>query len=198
MEYQARERRQKHLDYGHGIKNYVPYWSTTSSGTQGQVTGGNTLAQNTYSPGQQQLQGNLGNLWQSFLSGNIPSSFTNPQAAINAYNTNFQTSVAPGMAAQYGAGSPAIGSANALGLAQLQGQLYNTGVNNFLGALGGGTNYALGMPTGQQGSYGSQAAGQYSGTQTSQINPLALLAGLYNQVQGSVPLVGSSANPGIF
>lgn len=178
MEYTKKQRPNKFQDYGHGIKNYVPYTQTQYSGTTGQVTGGNTQASNVYTPGQTSLQGNLGNLWSSFLGGNVPSSFTNPAAATTAYQSNFNTQVAPGLAAQYGAGSPAIGSANALGLANLQGQLYNTGVNNFLSALGGGSNYALGLPTGTTGAYGQQQQGAAQGQQTTNINPLALLASI--------------------
>jgi hypothetical protein len=168
MEHLSKPRRIKHLPDSYSVKNYVPYQNVTGSSSGVQGASGTTS--NAYTQGQQNLQGNLGNLWQSFLSGNIPSSFTNPAAATNAYQSNFQSQVAPGLAAQYGAGSPVIGSQNALGLAQLQGQLYNTGVNNFLGALGGGTNYALGMPIGT----GSTQAGLYSGqsTQAGGINPL--------------------------
>jgi len=168
-------------------QNYVPYMSGTYSGTTGQTTGGNTGTYQQYTPGQQALQGNLGSLYQNILAGQIPSSFTNPQAAINAYNTNFQQSVAPQLAAQYGAGSPQIGSQNALGLAQLQGNLYNTGVQNYLGALGQGTNYALGMPVGQTGSYGQQALGSQQGQYQSNITPLAFYSSLFQQAAPPFP-----------
>jgi hypothetical protein len=171
MEHRELRRRQKHIPDFHSVRNYVPYQNQQYNQTSGQAGTGSTS--NVYTPGQQGLQGNLGNLWQSFLSGNIPGSFTNPQAATNAYQSNFQSQVAPGLAAQYGAGSPVIGSQNALGLAQLQGQLYNTGVNNFLGAMGGGTNYALGMPTGT--TSGQVGANMTQGTQTTGINPWAYL-----------------------
>jgi len=172
VEHQTKPRRQKHIPDSYGVKGYVPYQQQQYN--QSGVQGASGTTANTFTPGQTGVQNNLGGLWSSFLQGNIPSSFTNPAAATNAYQSNFQTQVAPGLAAQYGAGSPVIGSQNALGLAQLQGNLYNTGVNNFLGALGGGSNYALGMPTGT----GSTQAGlnQSQGTQTTGINPLAFLA----------------------
>jgi hypothetical protein len=184
MQHIRKERPGKHQAQGHSVRNYtVPYMNQTYSGNTGQVQGGNTNAQQTYTPGQTDTQGQLGGLWQSFMQGNIPSSFTNPAAATNAYNTNFQTQVAPGLAAQYGAGSPVIGSQNALGLAQLQGNLYNTGVNNYQGALSGGSNYALGMPTGNVGSYGNQGVQQQSGQNQYGINPLALLGSLIPPTQ---------------
>lgn len=173
MQYEKKERRIKHLDYGAGLSMYVPYIQQSGTTAGQQANQGTSAQQNTFTPGQQQVQGDLGNLWQSFMQGNIPSSFTNPAAATNAYQSNFQSQVAPGLAAQYGAGSPVIGSQQALGLAQLQGNLYNTGVNNFLGAMGGGTNYALGMPTGGQGATTGQAAQQGQSQMTSGINPLA-------------------------
>lgn len=190
MQYQKRPLEHKHLAKGHGIRQYVPYQNLTTNQQTGQAQTGTSQQQNTFTPGQTGVQNNLGGLWQSFLQGNIPSSFTNPAAATNAYQSNFNTQVAPGLAAQYGAGSPVIGSQNALGLAQLQGNLYNTGVQNYAGALGGGTNYALGMPTGGVGATAAQAAGTMNQTQTSGINPLAFLASLYQQVQGNQPLFG--------
>jgi hypothetical protein len=192
MEHIKKERRIKHLDYGHGLSRYVPYLQTTQNQTGQQVNTGAQQQLNAYTPGQQGLQGNLGGLYQSLLSGNIPNSFTNPAAATNAYNTNFQTQVAPQMAAQFGAGSPAIASQQALGLAQLQGNLYNTGVQNYMGALGQGSNYALGMPIGGSGAQQAQGANSLQGTDTSNINPLAFLASLYQQTSGNQPLFGPS------
>lgn len=184
MEHQSKSRPVKHLDYGHGIKNYVPYQNLNTGTVNNQAQAGSQQQQNTFTPGQTGVQNNLGGLWQSFMQGNIPSSFTNPAAATNAYNTNFDTQVAPGLAAQYGAGSPVIGSQNALGLANLQGQLYNTGVGNFLGALGGGTNYALGMPTGASGSSNQQATQVGNQNQQGGINPLAFLASILGNIGG--------------
>jgi hypothetical protein len=162
---------------------YVPYQQQQYN--QSSVQGASGTTNNAYTAGQTGLQNNLGSMWQSLLSGNIPSSFTNPAAATNAYQSNFQTQVAPGLAAQYGAGSPVIGSQNALGLAQLQGNLYNSGVNNFLGAMGSGTNYALGMPTGT-GSTQAQS-GQSSGSQTTGINPLAFLSSILAPYANNLP-----------
>jgi hypothetical protein len=174
MKHQKRAVEHKHLTKGYGVRNYVPYLQTTQNQTAQQANTGTTAQNNTYGVGQTNLQGNLGSLYQSLLGGNIPSSFTNPAAATTAYNSNFQQQVAPGMAATLGAGSPAINSQNALGLAQLQGNLYNTGVQNYSNALGQATNYGL-TPTGGTGSTTGQGASASQGQSTSNINPLALL-----------------------
>src|ERR1700677_4394170 len=52
-------------------------------------TGGNQTAgtaANTYGAGQTGLQGQLGGLFGSYLNGNVPTSFTEPQAAITSAN----------------------------------------------------------------------------------------------------------------
>lgn len=181
MEHQKRHVEHKHLAKGHGVCGYVPYQQSQYSSTTAQQDTGNQTQQNqnTYTPGQLGVQGNLGNLYQQLLSGNIPSSFTNPTAATQAYQNNFNSQVAPGIAAQNGAGSPAIASQQALGLSQLQGQLYNSGVQNYLGALGQGTQYAL-SPTGISGNAQSNTTSQQAtqGNQTVGTNPLVFLANL--------------------
>jgi hypothetical protein len=158
--------------------HYIPYQYTTQSQTGQQANQGTSQQQNTFTPGQTALQGQLGGLYSALLGGNIPSSFTNPAAATTAYNSNFNTQVAPGLASQYGAGSPVIGSQNALGLAQLQGNLYNTGVQNYTNALTAGSNYGLGMPTGAQGATTGNAQSASQGTSNTDINSLALLASI--------------------
>jgi len=181
MEHQKRHVQHKHLPQGHGVCQYVPYQQSQYSQNTAQQQAGTTgqQQQNTYTPGQTGLQGNLGNLYQQLLQGQIPSSFTNPAAATQAYQNNFNSQVAPGIAAQNGAGSPAIASQQALGLSQLQGQLYNQGVQNYTNALGQGAQYAL-SPTGvnsnQQTNQTSQQATQ--GQQTVGANPLVFLANL--------------------
>jgi hypothetical protein len=146
--------------------------SSTSNST-GQSTG-NSAQQNTYTPGQQQVQGQLGagygnllNSTQSAAGGAIPSAFTNNPNLVGAYNTSYNQTVAPQEAFQGGAGSPAIASNQALGLQQLLANQYNTGIGqyqNALGqqssALGNAANYSLGLATG--------GTGQSTGTDQSQ------------------------------
>lgn len=183
MERISKQQPNKHLPQGHGVRNYVPYQQLSTTSQAGQAQTGTSAQQNTFTPGQTGVQGQLGNLYSQFLQGNIPSSFTNPAAATNAYQSNFNTQVAPGLASQYGAGSPVIGSQNALGLAQLQGNLYNTGVQNYTNALTAGSNYGLGMPTGATGSTAGQAAQSSTQDQNSNINGLAFLA----SILGGIP-----------
>ena len=128
---------------------------------------------NVYNPQQQALQGGLGGFYNQLLQGNIPSQFTNPQAPMQAYTANFQNTLMPQYAAQYGAGSPAGLSAEAQGMQQLQGQLYNTGVGNFMTALGGAGNYAF-NPIGGTGTQANTAQTGLAGTNTTGINPLVL------------------------
>ena len=122
--------------------------------TGNQQIAGTTNQQNQFSGGQLNLQNLLPSLYSSFLQGNIPSSFTSPSAPFAAYNSNFQNYVAPGLAAQYGAGSPQIGAQQAMGNQQLAGNLYQQGVSNYGNALSNAGGYGL-TPTG----YNTQQAG---------------------------------------
>lgn len=187
MQHQKYHIQNKHLPQGYGVKNYVPYQQSTYNNQTAQQTAGNQgqTSQNVYSPGQTALQGNLSGLYQQLLSGQIPSSFTNPQPAIDAYKNNFNSQVAPGLAANYGAGSPAIASQQALGLSQLQGQLYNSGVQNYTNALGQGAQYAL-SPTGALNNQTSNTSSQQNsqGQQTVGANPLIFLANLLGGLGG--------------
>lgn len=126
-------------------------------------------SQGTFLPGQQQLQGQVGNALGSVLSGQgIPGSSTSfiPQQT-QAYVDNYNRYVAPQEAAQGGAGSPAIASNLALGLENLQGNLaqdvYNTNAGVFSSALGTGTSAAY-NPTGQN------TSGTTSGTTATTAN----------------------------
>jgi len=155
----------------------------TQTGTQAQQQAGSQAGQTTnqYNPAQQGLQGSLGGFYNQLLQGSIPSAFTNPAAATSAYNTNFQSAVAPGIAAQFGGGSNQMASQQALGLSNLQGQLYNTGVSNFLNALGGGSNYAF-NPTGAVNSGNTLGATNTQTTNQNQVNPLVFLASLLSSI----------------
>jgi hypothetical protein len=126
---------------------------TQTSGNQVQQQLGSQAQQqaNTYGAGQQALQQQLPSVLSSFLqTGNLPGTFAAPQQVLNAYNSNFQQSVAPGLAAQYGAGSPEIGSQNTLGLQQLLSNLYQTQSGNLNNVLNTGANIGF-TPIGQTG-----------------------------------------------
>jgi len=114
---------------------------------------GMSSALNQYTGGQQALQNQLPGLFGSLLSGQgqIPPYWTAPPQVFQAYNDNFNRSVAPQIAAQYGAGSPQIGSQQSIGNEQLAAQLYQGGFNNYLNALNSGAGLAF-NPVGQQSS----------------------------------------------
>ena len=181
METSKRLPQNKHLPQGLGVKSYVPYQNINSTSLTNSAQAGSSGQQNTFTPGQTQTQGNLGSLWQSFMGGNIPSSFTTPQAPMNAFTSNYNQNIAPGVASTYGAGSPVNASNEALQMQQMQGNLYNTGVQNYNNALNSGTNYAL-SPTGQTGQTAGQGQTAQDQSQTSGINPLAFLANMLGQL----------------
>ena len=105
-----------------------------------QQTGSTTA--NTYNPNQTNLQSLLPMLYSQLAGGSIPQSFTDPAAMNAQFNQNFQNTVAPQLAAQYGPGSPQIASQETQGEVNLAGNEYNQGVTNYQNTLSGGTNNA--------------------------------------------------------
>lgn len=157
--------------------------STTGANQGVSGTNGTQQQQNQFNPGQQGLQGSLGGMYQNFLSGQVPQSFTAPPQVLDAYKQYFQNQVAPGIAAQYGAGSPQMGAQQTNGLTQLLANLYQQGMSNYGNVLGGASSYAL-NPTGynqsqNQGTqYQNQSAENYNQTTYS---PLSILMQLLGQ-----------------
>ena len=155
--------------------------ASSQSGAQSQQSN------NLYGAGQQNLQQQLPNLLSSFLqTGNLPGSFGAPSSVINAYNQNFQQSVAPGLAAQYGAGSPQIGSQQSLGLQQLLSNLYQTQSGNFNNLLNTGSQIGF-TPIGQTGSGQQVQSGNLAQQQTQNQNWQAnnsLLGSLLSTIGG--------------
>jgi hypothetical protein len=121
--------------------NPQAYTSATAN-TTNQQQDQNSTQQNLYGQGQQQLQGQIPGLLSSLVGGGM-GSFTNPQALLAQYNQQFQNTVAPNLAAQYGAGSPQIASQQNQGLVNLLGNQYNTGVSNYTNALNSAGQYGL-------------------------------------------------------
>lgn len=146
------------------------YGMTTLSGQLGgnsgnqatQQQGANTGQSRAYfSPEQLAAQQNvLGNL-SGYLSGqqSIPAYMTAPPEVFQAYNSAFDKYVKPGIAAQYGAGSPQIGGQQSYGNMQLAAQLYQGGLQNYLGAMGMYGNLAF-NPQGQNTQAANAAQGQ--------------------------------------
>ena len=156
---------------GTGVQNY--------SGQQGQTATGASTSTNQYTPGQQQLQNQAGQSLLGFMqSGSVPGNLTAPPQIINAYERDFNDFVTPGLATQYGAGSPQIGEQQSLGLANLLANTYQTGVGNYLAGegLAGQLGYT---PVGAGAT--SQAADQAS-TNAQQINGQSLLSYILNNI----------------
>jgi hypothetical protein len=148
-----------------GNVNQSTQGSTASSysGQSGGQQQGTTAG--IYSPQQQAAQGTTGTAITNYLNtGILPGNFGNDAQQDAAYNSAYQQYVAPQLAAQYGAGSPAIGAQEAQGLQQLNANLYSTQ----LGAFNNATNQAMSYgftPTGTTNT-GTESANQ-SGTQAS-------------------------------
>lgn len=168
--------------------------TTNASGSSNQtgtaVSGGNYTgtSNNIYTTGQEGLQSTVGNAANSVLGGadalSAESSNIIPQSD-QAYTDSYNRMVAPQLAAQGGAGSPAIGSNLALGLEQLNAQLapqiYSTQAGVFSNTLGTAENAAY-TPTGATNS-GTQASTQDttgSGNWQSSSNQLSALAQFLN------------------
>ena len=113
-----------------------------SAGTSSTTGTGNTTSQgtqsNTYTPAQQAAQNALLQQLQSYLSGgsSAPTWMTAPPAAFKAFNDEFNQYAAPGIAAQFGAGSPQEGAQQTMGNEQLAANLYQSGTQNWLNGLG--------------------------------------------------------------
>lgn len=94
-------------------------------------------ALSTFSPQQQALQNQLLGNMTGMLSGSsqVPAYMTAPPEVFAAYNEAFNKYVKPGIAAQYGAGSPQIGGQQSYGNRQLAAQLYQSGLSNWQGLM---------------------------------------------------------------
>jgi len=117
-------------------------WTDASQQTTQQQQAGATQQQNLYGQGQQALQSQIPGLYSQLVGGGL-STFTNPQALLDMYKQQWNNQGAPGVAAQFGAGSPQMMSQYNQGLTNLLGNQYNTGISNYLAALGGAGGYGL-------------------------------------------------------
>jgi hypothetical protein len=131
---------------------------SSTSNTQQQGTANTQQQQaNVYQPWQSGLQQQAGQAASNYLTtGAPPPGVTGaPAQLVQAYMDQFNQQVAPQLAAQYGAGSPAIGSQLALGLEQLNASVYGTNLNAYQNEIGqAGT---LGFtPVGQTGTSAQQ------------------------------------------
>src|SRR5262249_38788224 len=135
----------------------VGFSSSQSTGTAAsQQTGTNSGAQqNTFQPWQQQLQTLLPGLFQNYLKGQVPSSFTAPQQLFDVANANFTKYQDPSLVAEFGAGSPQLAAQRGQMDANLAASQYNQGISNFQNALSSLVGTAM-TPYGQTNNQQSQ------------------------------------------
>jgi hypothetical protein len=126
--------------------------SSQSQDQQGTSIGNTTqdqLNNNIYDPVSLALRGSGGNLLQQIMAtGQLPGNFGISDQAFDALNRSFQKNIAPGMAAQYGAGSPAISSQQAAMNEQLAASMSQQQWSNFNNLFDEVANFAF-TPTGQ-------------------------------------------------
>lgn len=143
---------------------YAQNQQTDANGAQAQT--GTQDQMNQYTAGQQGLQATLPATLQGVLNGSsqVPSTFTAPQVAFDAYNHNFNNNLAPKYAATYGSGGPEALSAQSLGDEQLAAQLYQTGQGNYLDYLNSANSLAF-TPVGTQQANAQNQNWQQQGSQ---------------------------------
>lgn len=158
-------------------QNATNYTTGTQDTAQQQQQAG--AQANQYTEGQQALQGQLPGMYSSLIGGQVPTQFTAPQQLIDQYNRAFQANVAPGLAAQYGAGSPQIASQQSFGLGNLLANQYQQGIGNYQNALGQAAGYALspvGSSNATQGNQTSQGTQQGTGSIVYNSTPMSLIS----------------------
>lgn len=159
-----------------GDQNTTQYGRQASQNTSQQQQAGQASNQNTYLPFQQELQQEAANQAGNFLAtGVAPGTEANLAAQSAAFKQNFNQTVAPQLAAQYGAGSPAIASAEAQGLVDLTSNVFQNQAGQFNSALGTAGNLAF-TATGQN--------AQNSTNQNATANGLTDWQSFENQVNG--------------
>lgn len=142
-------------------------WTSGSSSQQQQQSGtstGNTaqtqLNENIYDPASLALRGQGSQaLAQILATGKLPGNFGMNQQAFDALNSAFERNIAPQLAAQYGAGSPVIGSQEALANEQLAAQLSQQSWGNFMNLFDEVANFSF-TPTGQNSSSNTDSTNQ--------------------------------------
>lgn len=104
---------------------------------------------NVYNPASTNLQSQGGSVLSQVLqSGQVPEGFGMNQQAFDALNRNLKNNVNPVLAAQYGAGSPVIGSTAALANEQLAADMSQQQWGNFNSLFNDIQNFAF-SATGQ-------------------------------------------------
>lgn len=154
---------------------------TTGSQQLSQAATGQQSAMNQYNPGQLAMQDYTNQYGMNLLNGQVPQGAGLSDASRQKAWLDWNSQVAPRLAAQNGAGSPAIGSSAsqlALGLAAKDSEM---GFANSLGAYQAAGNFAY-KPIGSnqstaQNQLSNQASNQTSTTQDFGALISSLLAG---------------------
>lgn len=156
--------------------------SQTGTGLESQTQSGTQLPY--FTPIQQALQGQAGQMAGGLATGDISQNFGLPQSVYDAAMFNFNKYQAPQLAAQYGAGSPTINSAMQELQLQLAGQSGQQAMGNYINAYDAAARYAF-SPTGNMTSnnqiqtQNTQANNTGSGLSTS-TDPFQALASVLN------------------
>lgn len=139
--------------------------SGSTNTTQNQT--GSETQNNVYLPWQQTLGGQTGAALGNYItSGGPPPGVTGANDALNnAYTHSYMQNVAPQMAAAQGPGTSAIGSGLALGLEQLNADVYGTNLNAYLNATGQAGPLSL-TPTGETGQQSQSSTGHANSNTT--------------------------------
>jgi hypothetical protein len=171
-----------------------------STSTQQQNQTGQETQSNVYQPWQSSLQQTAGNAAGNYVtSGGPPPGVTGADPALqHAYVDQYNQYVAPQIAAAQGPGSSALGSQLALGLEQLNANVYGTNLSAYQNAIGQAESIGFNA-VGQAGNQGQTAAGtsalnSKSNTQTQQdwqqaMADLLNVAQTYNNGSTSTPAV---------
>ena len=123
--------------------------NTTTSDNSTQANQQTGWQQNRYTGAQQAAQGGVLSGLMNFLGGGqISPSFGMPQVVYDAFSRNFDSKVAPQIAANLGAGSMAGASQKTQGLEDLSAVAAQNAMSNFLGASNQAGQFAF-TPVGQ-------------------------------------------------
>lgn len=168
--------------------------------TANQSTGTSAdLNMNQYTPQQQLMQGQAGSFISNILAGGqVPQSFGLPQSVYDAAFHNFNKYQAPQLAAQHGAGSPAMNaSAQELNL-QLAGMAGQRSTGNALDAFSQAANFAF-KPIGAKAEKVSTAGGTQNEVLDKTTNEIGIdYGGLLGAIFGMLPGGGFSLPPNPF
>ncbi len=167
---------------------------------QQQQTQQNQQQANVYTGAQQALQGQALNQGSQILQGNINPSFGLPQSVYDAAMFNFNKYQVPLLAAQHGAGSPAISSAMQELNLNLTAQSGQNAVSNSLNALDTAAKYAFtpvgnnAMNTGNQQQTGSSLQNSWGMDTGATMQALYDILGIGSQTPSWQPGVANNNN----